>query len=592
MGEQKNLMLALGLSMLVMFGFNEFYFAPKLEEAQRQQATYQAAQEAAAPVTTGTVPTSAPMMSSDGAMPMPATDAAPAPTLGAAVSILDLDQALDNRSGVRINTPELHGSINLTGARLDDLTLVKHKTSMDKDADEVRILAPEGTEGGYFARFGWQGQNLNVPGDDAVWTADKNTLTPHSPVTLTWDNGAGLLFKQVIDVDADFMFSVTQSVTNNSDASVALAPFGIVKRDGTPKTEGLYILHEGPIGVLGGELVEVTYSDLEDETFTTASEGGWLGITDKYWMTVMIPDVDENLSAARFLRRNDNGISHQVDYITSWKNLAAGKTIATENHLYAGAKIVNTIDRYEQEYHIPLFDRTIDWGWFYWITRPIFKGLDFLFGLVGNFGVAILLLTVAIKGLLFPLANKSYVSMSHMKKVQPKIKAMQERYKDDKPKLQKEMMALYQKEKINPLAGCLPIFVQIPIFFSLYKVLMVTIEMRHQPFFGWIQDLSAKDPVTPLNLFGLIPWDPPSMIAIGIWPILMGVTMWMQQQLNPQTMEPAQQKIMSMLPIVFTFVLANFAAGLVIYWTWNSILSVAQQWYIMRREDARQASEA
>ena len=355
----------------------------------------------------------------------------------------------------------------------------------------------------------------------------------------------------------------------------------------------MYILHEGPIGVLNGELAEHSYEDLADDgNFETTSKGGWLGITDKYWMTTLIPNQNADLSRARMIRKNSiTGLSHRVDYVENWQTVDAGTTLQSNVNFYAGAKIVSAIDDYADQYQIALFDRTIDWGWFYFLTRPIFYGLDMFFGMTGNFGVAILLLTVVIKLLLYPLANKSYVSMSHMKKAQPKMKALQERYKDDRTKLQQEMMALYKKEKINPMSGCLPMFLQIPVFFALYKVLFVTIEMRHQPFFGWIQDLSAPDPLTPVNLFGLIPWDPPSIIAIGIWPILMGVTMWAQQKLNPQTsMDPTQQKILSFLPVIFTFILANFSAGLVIYWTWNSILSALQQWYIMRREEAREGS--
>lgn len=316
-----------------------------------------------------------------------------------------------------------------------------------------------------------------------------------------------------------------------------------------------------------------------------------MGITDKYWMTTLIPAQDAELSRARFVRRAPKGgeESYRVDYVENWQTLAAGGSLENTTRFYAGAKIVGTIDDYQQKYDIALFDRTIDWGWFYWLTRPIFKGLHYLFNLTGNYGVAILLMTVILKLVLFPLANKSYVSMSHMKKAQPKIKKLQERYKEDRQKLQQEMMALYKKEKINPMAGCLPILIQIPIFFALYKVLYVTIEMRHQPFFGWIKDLSAPDPLTPVNAFGLIPWDPPAFMAIGILPILMGLSMWLQQKLNPQSaaMDPTQQKIMSFLPLIFTFIMAPFSAGLVLYWTWNNILSIGQQWVIMRREDAR-----
>ena len=398
-----------------------------------------------------------------------------------------------------------------------------------------------------------------------------------------------------IEVDKEFMFTVTQSVVNSTDATIQMAPYGLISRRGEPKTAGLYILHEGPLGVFNGTLEEKNYDDLEDDgNFETSSTGGWMGITDKYWMTTLIPAQDAELSRARFVRRANGGdVSYRVDYVENWQTLAAGGTLESTSHFYAGAKIVGTIDHYQEKYGIALFDRTIDWGWFYWLTRPIFKGLHMLFNITGNYGIAILLMTVILKVVLFPLANKSYVSMSHMKQAQPKIKKLQERYKDDRQKLQQEMMALYKKEKINPMAGCLPILVQIPIFFALYKVLYVTIEMRHQPFFGWIQDLSAPDPLTPITLFGALDWNPPAFLAIGILPILMGISMFLQQKLNPQSaaMDPTQQKIMSFLPLVFTFIMAPFSAGLVLYWTWNNTLSIAQQWVIMRREEARQAAK-
>ncbi len=571
MGEQKNLFMALGISLVVMFLFDTFYMKPKLEEQQRQYEELMATQESEAPTL--------------------AADTVPQAVAEAEqVVALTVDNALDQSPRIAIETPELFGSISLKGLRFDDLSLIKHFDTMDKDTrTNIRLFEPTGTEQAYYAQFGWAGVGKGegfVPTYSSIWSADRDALTPSTPVTFSWNNGQGFTFQTKIAVDEEFMFTITQSVINASNNDVILAPYGYVNRKSIPNVQALYILHEGPIGVFDGILEEQTYADIEDDgTFSTSSTGGWLGITDKYWMAIMVPEQTSQIQKATFSRKTSAGISHKVDYIEDGSTVAAGSTVSNVTRLYAGAKIVGSIDAYEDQYNIPLFNRTVDWGMFHFITRPMFKTLEWLFNMVGNFGVAILLLTVLVKLLLFPIANKGYRSMSRMKKVGPRIKELQKTHSDDKVKLQQEMMALYKAEKINPLSGCLPMLVQIPIFFSLYKVLYVTIDMRHQPFFGWITDLSAPDPMTPLNLFGLIPWDPPSMIAIGIWPILMGVTMWLQQKLNPSAgMDPTQAKVMSMLPIIFTFILAQFSAGLVIYWTWNSALSIAQQWVIMRRE--------
>ncbi len=499
--------------------------------------------------------------------------------------------ALQDAGQVKINTPELEGSISLRGARFDNLSLKHHKTEKGPNGENIQLLVPYGSEHAYFVNFNWFAQQAdNAPTAETAWSADADTLTPEKPVTLSWDNGAGMRYMIQVAVDEKFMFTVTQSVLNSSDHTITVAPYGYIRRSGKPETAGLYILHEGLIGVFDGILEEKKYKDLkEDGDFEKPTTGGWFGITDKFWMTTLVPDSKTPLLRARLSHSDAGGQeAYGADYMQNWQIIQPGGTLETTNRFYAGAKIVETIDKYEEQYNITLFNRAIDWGWFWFLTQPIFKGLHLLFKLTGNYGIAILLMTVILKLILFPLANKSYVSMSHMKKAQPKIKALQERYKDDKQRMQQEMMALYKKEKINPMAGCLPMIPQMFIFFALYKTLYVTIEMRHQPFFGWIQDLSAPDHLTPLNLFGLIPWDPPTMIAVGILPILMGISMWLQQKLNPQTsMDPAQQKIMSMLPIIFTFVMAGFSSGLVLYWTWNNILSITQQWVIMRREEAR-----
>lgn len=572
MGDQKNLFMAMGLALVFMLLYSKFYLEPKQEAYKAQQAAL-AAQKGDNPKVAVPAGSQRPAAQAKDLIPVTAS----------------LGEALSKTGRVQIKTPELTGSLNLTGAIIDDLSLVNHKVTKEGD-DLVRLLTPAGVrdEKAYYARFGWMDQSSkNITDELTQWTADKDTLTPDSPVTLSY-TAAGVIYKQVISVDENFMFTVQQIVENRSDAPVSAAPYGYVLRQGPVKTEKMFILHEGPIAGLSEDgniqLVETGYDDLLEDKIDQPTSGGWLGFTDKYWMTVLVPDQKENIPFARI--RDVSG-AYKADFFNSLQEVPAGSSATMTNRLYAGAKIVSALKTYEEELGIEIFSSTIDWGWFSFLTKPIFATMHWLFAAVGNFGVAIILLTVLIKLIMFPLANKQYVSMAHMKKVQPQIKRLQERYKDDRMKLQQEMMALYKKEKINPMAGCLPIFVQIPVFFALYKVLYVTIEMRHQPFFGWIQDLSAPDPLTPLNLFGLIPWDPPSMIAIGIWPILMGLSMWLQQKMNPSTMDPMQQKIMNMLPIVFTFILANFSAGLVIYWTVNSLLSVLQQWVITRREEAR-----
>lgn len=380
------------------------------------------------------------------------------------------------------------------------------------------------------------------------------------------------------------MFTVSQRVENTGTEPVSLYPYGLIRRWDTPPTAGFFILHEGPIGVLGGTLEEIDYDDLqEDGDIELPSDGGWLGITDKYWLTALVPDQESTLTANFRHSLSDGQDRYQVDYLRNQIRLSPGNTIEVVDRLFVGAKEVSLLDQYREDYGIPLFDRAVDFGWFYFLTKPLFYVLHWFYERVGNYGVAILLLTLLVKILFYPLANKSYRSMSQMKKLQPEMMKMREQYGDDKARMNQELMALYKKEKVNPMSGCLPIVVQIPVFFALYKVLFVSIEMRHAPFFGWIQDLSAPDPTTVFNLFGLIPWDPPAFLMIGVWPLLMGATMLLQQRLNPQPADPMQAKIMMMLPLMFIFLFATFPAGLVIYWTWNNVLSIAQQWVIMKR---------
>ena len=488
---------------------------------------------------------------------------------------------------VPIRSNRLRGSISLAGGRLDDLGLADYHETLAPDSPEIILLTPLGTHDAYFAQFGWTpaaGEDTAVPAPDTVWTADGKKLTPDTPVTLSWDNGQGLRFSKRIEMDADFMFTITQRVENKSNLPVTLHPYGLIRRQGTPEITGFYILHEGPYGVFDGTLLEVDYDDLKDEgLIKMTGTGGWIGITDKYWLTALVPDQKAR-SDSRFTHRADDGKDrYQVDYLGSKTVVAAWGMSEVRSNFFAGAKEVGLLDSYMESLGVQRFDLAIDWGWLYFLTKPIFHGLVLINDYVGNFGLAILVLTVGIKLAFFPLANKSYRSMSKMKKLQPEMLKLRERFGEDKARLNQEMMALYKREKTNPASGCLPIVIQIPVFFALYKVLFVTIEMRHTPFYGWIQDLSAPDPYSVFNLFGLIPFDLPDFLMIGAWPLFMGITMFLQQKLNPQPPDPVQAKIFMFLPIMFTFLLARFPAGLVIYWAWNNLLSIIQQWVIMRR---------
>ncbi|MBT7666016.1 MAG: membrane protein insertase YidC, partial [Rhodospirillaceae bacterium] len=454
------------------------------------------------------------------------------------------------------------------------------------DSPAVTLLSPNGAPNPYFSQFGWVSVGgLKVPDGNSVWQADHPSLQPSRPLTLTWDNGAGVRFIQVIEIDDAFMMSVTQRVENNSTAVISTHPYGRIARTNTPDTLGFYILHEGPLGVFNDTLKEVDYDDLvEGPADATKSVGGWIGITDKYWLTALIPDQKAPYTGTFRYSQINKEDTYQTDIMTQAPQIVApGATAQIVNHVFAGAKEVHLLDRYEEQLGIARFDLAVDFGWFYFMTKPLFFVLDYFFKMLGNFGLAILLLTVCVKAIFFPLANKSYKSMSKMKALQPEMTKLRERFGDDRAKMNQEMMSLYKREKVNPASGCLPIMVQIPVFFALYKVMFVTIEMRHQPFFGWIHDLSAPDPMYIFTLFGAIPWDPPQFLMIGIWPIFMGASMYVQQLLNPQPADPVQAKIFLFMPLFFTFLLGSFPAGLVIYWTWNNLLSVTQQWVIMKR---------
>jgi YidC/Oxa1 family membrane protein insertase len=467
--------------------------------------------------------------------------------------------------------------------------LVKYRETVDPKSPPVPVLSPVGGEHPYYAEFGWSpaDPSIKVPGPDTVWTASATTVAPGKPVRLTWDNGQGLIFALDISLDEFFMFDVKQSVENKTDKPVTLYPWSLVVRYGEPKAEGIYILHEGPYGVFNGGLKEFSYSDFKDNKQQKISTtGGWVGITDKYWMATLVPDQKQKVDVTLKQTGSGNELKYQIDYIAPGQAIAPGTSATTDAKLFAGAKIVRIISDYETKYGIDKFDLTIDWGWFWFFTKPLFWLLEWLYVQLGNFGLSILILTVIVKAVFFPLANKSYAAMSKMKALQPEMEKLKERYGEDRQRMNQELMQLYRREKVNPAAGCLPIVVQIPVFFALYKVLYTTIEMRHQPFYGWIKDLSAPDPLTILTGFGLFHWQVPEFLHffnIGIWPLIMGVTMYLQQKLNPAPTDPVQARVFQFLPILFTFMLAPFAAGLVIYWAWSNTLSIAQQYTIMRR---------
>jgi len=513
-----------------------------------------------------------------------APDGTVVPAVGGSGQLRDRGAVLAESPRIVIATPRLAGSINLKGARIDDLTLKGYKETIERGSPDVRLFAPSGAPAAYFAAFGWSG--TEAPPADALYTASSPRLSPGTPVTLTYTAPGGTAFDIILAVDNDYLFTVTQRVRNAGNGVLTLRPWGLVSHlgEGTEKDSGN--LHVGPVGVVDGRLKdsEVAYNKLRDDGAQSfATTGGWLGITDKYWATALIPDQRTPVTARFALAP---GGRFQTDYLQPAVGVAAGTTATTTAHLFAGAKEVTLITRYKDALGVPLFDRIVSWGWFWFIAQPIFLVLDFLFKLFGNFGLAIMGLTFLIRLVMFPVAAKQFSSMAKMKLVQPKLKELQERHKDDKPTLQSETMALYKREKVNPVAGCLPLVVQIPIFFALYKTLLVSTEMRHQPFFGWIHDLSVADPKTPVNLFGLLDFSPPAMIAIGVLPIVLGVTMWGQNKLNPPSVDPAQKQIMALMPWVLMFIMSSYAAGLVVYWITNNCLTMLQQYVMTRRTPA------
>jgi len=586
MSDQRNLLLAIVLSLAILLGFQFVYELPGLKDEQpHPQTTEQPQGQAPAPPgATAPAPGQPPVTA---AAPMvPGVTPRPAATIDQARAT-----ALGESPRIAISTQRLSGSLALRGARFDDLTLATYRETLEKDSPNIVLLSPGGTASRYYADFGWSGgpgSEIKRPGPDTLWRSGSSVLGIEQPVTLTWDNGQGLKFIRRVALDENYMFTVTQRVENRGTTPVTLHPYGLLSRTDTPSVSVFWILHEGAIGVFNGTLFETGYDDVRDDgRIEKASTGGWIGITDKYWLTALVPDRNAPFSGSFNHRLTDAGRDlYQADYIRGGEVVPAGGAVEVVNRLFVGAKEVKILDAYMDENGLGIanFDKAVDFGWFYFITKPLFYVLRYFSDLLGNFALAILLLTVIVKLIFFPLANKSYRAMSAMKKLQPEITRIRDRYKEDRQRMNREMMDLYKRAKTNPAAGCLPIVVQIPVFFALYKVLFVTIEMRHAPAFGWIQDLSARDPTSIFNLFGLVPWDPPSFLLIGIWPLIMGASMYLQQRLNPQPADPVQAKIFMLLPVVFTVVLAPFPAGLVIYWTWNNLLSITQQWVIMKRE--------
>ena len=556
----KNVILAVVLSMLIVFGWQYYVAAPAAEKAKQQEVAI-----AAAPVASN-----------------------------APVKIEDRETLIAASKRLKIETDQFSGSINLEGARLDDLKLVKYNETANPKSPAITLLSPSGANNAYFVEQGFavaKGDTTNLPDSKTIWTAPAAAvLTLEKPVTLSWDNGQGVLFERTISISDNYIFTVTQKVTNKGVAAVNLYPFARVQRQDTPVIAGYWVFFEGLLGVHNGGLTENKYAALKKaptEPVVVDGKGGWLGFTDKYWATMLIPEKATKVTNTYSFVNIPGRDGYQADYLgIDPSTIPPGSTATYEDHIFAGVKIVDTINAISAKYGFEKFDLMIDWGWFAPITKFMFYLLEFVKDIVGNFGIAILLVTVLVKLVMFPIANKSYASMSKMKKLKPQMDEIKEKFGDDRAKQQQETMELYKREKVNPMAGCVPMIIQIPVFFSLYKVILTTIELRHAPFFGWIHDLSAADPTSVFNLFGLIPWQPWPSLMIGIWPLLMGITMWVQMRLNPAPPDPIQASMFNWMPVMMTFMLGSFPVGLVIYWTWSNTLSVIQQSYIMKKHGA------
>ncbi|MGH6872311.1 MAG: membrane protein insertase YidC [Rhizomicrobium sp.] len=585
MNENRNITLALILSLLLMGAWYIFFAAPQMKAEQDRQAHQAALQHK---------PAAPPAQQSQGG--------APAPQAHTIAARMTRELALrEGGARIAVDTPTVDGSLLLKGARFDDLRLKHYRETVDPKSAEIVLFSPDRTQFPYFAQYGWNADasaHVNVPGDSTEWKQTAGSvLSPGRPVTLSWDNGQGLIFTRTISVDTNYMFTIADSVANRSGHAVKLYPYALVMRVGVPEEKHYMSLHEGFIGWLADRVRDPGYDTMKpnDPPQTYHSTNGWLGITDKYWMATLIPPQGDSFNS-EYLVKSENGPNvYKADYQMDGRTVAPGATLNVTQRLFAGAKIVSLLETYRDQAGVPNFNDAVDWGWYFFITKPMFKLLDFFFRFAGNFGVAILLLTITIRLLFFPLAQTQFKSMTRMKKLQPQIESIKERFADDRARQQQEMMELYKREKVNPVSGCLPIVIQIPVFFSLYKVLLVTIEMRHAPFIGWIHDLSAPDPTSYLNLFGLLPFSPPDslpaplgslvfLLHIGVWPLLMGATQWLQTKLNPAPADPVQARMMTFMPLIFTAMLAAFPVGLVIYYAWSNLLSILQQWYIMHSQ--------
>ena len=562
--ETRNLVAAISLSMAVLIGYQLFFVDIKKDQYQQEIIAENVGDSSNIPI---------PSNDNSGILNTENTKSTVVTTV----------------PRVSVISKEVTGSISLKGARIDDVTLSQYRETLDPDSNLIDLLLKSNERNPYFLEFGWSSPDgVKVPNGKTLWKASKAILSPDSNVTLSWDNGEGVVFYQDISIDDTFMFTVNQRVKNNSKNIITLYPYGLIRRTGEPDTTRFFVLHEGPLGVFDGTLSEKSYEDLEDAgkkgiNIKPLEAGGWIGLTDKYWLTALLPDQKEIFNFT-YRHLNSNGGQYQTDFLGKAIKIKSNSQGESLSRAFAGAKRLTLFDDYEERFDIKHFDLAIDFGWFYFLTKPFFYALSWANDYLGNFGLAILAITVIVKLVFFPLANKSYKSMAKMRNLGPEIKKLRERVGDDRQKLNQEMMNLYKKEKVNPAAGCLPILVQIPVFFALYKVLFVSIEMRQTPFFGWIKDLSVADPTSMFNLFGLLPYSTsmlPDFLNLGIWPLLMGVTMFLQQRLNPTPPDPIQAKIFAWMPVAFTFLLATFPAGLVIYWTWNNLLSICQQWLIM-----------
>ena len=558
MENQKNLFLAIVISMAIIFGFQLLVPQPERAPISEEQTFEENSVELSIQNTNTQI-------------------------------VINRDEVISSSGRVIFDNGKIKGSINLEGGFIDDLVLEEFRETLDPTSDLIEFLNPLGSQDAYYLDTGWVSSDntLELPNNKSIWKTDKTSMGVDDPVKLFWTNSQGITFEKIISLDENYLFNVDQRVINNSDRSFDLFPFGLSKRQGIPEMQNFFILHEGPISITDGVLEEYDYDDLkENKKIKHTSIGGWIGITDKYWQTAIIPNQNEPIHQTYSYSFAENVDNFQTDIVGEKIAVSNGASISHNFKLFAGPKIVSVIDTYMEEYGIQEFDRSVDFGWFYFLTKPIFNVLQFVFGYVGNFGWSIIAFTILMRICFFPLAQQSFKSMAKMKKLGPEMQRLKEQYGDDRAGMQKEMMALYKREKANPIAGCLPILLQIPVFFALYKVLFVTIEMRHAPFIGWIHDLSAPDPLGLLTAFGFFDWNVPGILQlfnIGIWPILMGISMFLQQKLNPAPVDKMQAKIFMFLPIVFTFVLGGFAAGLVIYWTTNNVLSMAQQYVIQRK---------